>query len=86
MQRMAPGRRLELQKINSLIHKKSDKEWYCVKCNKLSTTKGNLQRHIRLLHLKELAEHACDYCDAKFATPQQAVLHVAQCKHISVID
>ena len=49
--------------------------YLCITCSKIFSTKRNLNRHIKIVHLKEY-NFSCDQCDKSFGLDQTLQRHV----------
>jgi uncharacterized Zn-finger protein len=65
---------------NSIIYKtyiKSYDRFECTLCEYKCTTKGNLKRHIKMVHDK-IKDFECSLCDYKFSTKGNLKTHIKQ--------
>ena len=68
---------IELKEHQNLVHRKNNKERssICKDCDKTFTQKGNLERHIKLAHSKNLGEGTCDQCEKTFENRFRLTIH-----------
>ena len=64
--------------ISSAIQELAGNQWLCLFCQKICTTKANVRKHIKIVHLKE-KKYACDKCGEKFGQKSGVTQHSRIC-------
>ena len=73
------GTQLTQETVEQHIISENKNSHICSICLKMSKTRGDARKHIRLVHLKE-RNHHCPYCGASFFKKWNVTQHEKICK------
>lgn len=73
---------IALQAHEEEVHNKPKPEFDCRICGKYFTTRQNVQRHVKSVHL-HIKSFECDSCTRQFTHKEHYVKHISKCNNVS---